>query len=96
VAKLHITEFVSLGQDANGNVLKVGSPATTQVVTFSASTQSAAFAISTTFIRVIADATVHLAFGSDPTATANDLWVPSATAEFFAVKPGHKLAAFGS
>jgi hypothetical protein len=95
MATLHITEYSALPLDANGNILHIGKmPATTQVVTFTTSTQSAAFGASTTFIRVIANADAHLAFGTNPTATGNDPWVPADKAELFAVTPAQKVAAY--
>jgi hypothetical protein len=95
MATLHITEFSTLPRDANGNVLQIGlMPNATQVVTYTTSTQSVAFAASTRYIRVISSAAAHLAFGTNPTATALDPWVPGSTAEFFAVTPSHELAAY--
>jgi hypothetical protein len=96
MATIHITEFIALGRDARGNELQVGKMPehTTQVVTYTTSTQSAAFGAETKFIRVIADAAAHLAFGSNPTATANSLWVPADTSEYFSVVPGQKVAAY--
>lgn len=95
MATLHITEFKHLPTDTNGNVLPIAMmPAQTQTVTYSTSAQSAAFAEDTKFIRVIADAAAHLAFGSSPTATTSHPWVPSSTPEFFGVKGGDKVAAY--
>jgi hypothetical protein len=95
MATLHITEFSTLPRDANGNTLQIGKmPASTQVVTYTTSTQSTAFAADTRYIRVISSAAAHLAFGTNPTATALDPWVPASTAEFFAVTPAHELAAY--
>lgn len=96
MATLHVTEYTAMPIDANGNVLQIGKmpEATTQVVTYTTSTQSAAFSAETRFIRVIASAAAHLAFGSNPTATATSMWVPASTAEFFAVWPSQKVAAY--
>ncbi len=95
MATLHITEFSTLPRDANGNTLLVGKmPAPTQAVSYTSSAQSAAFASGTTFIRVIADEVAHLAFGANPTATANHPWIPADTAELFAVTPAHKVAVY--
>ena len=96
MATLHVTEFTAMPIDANGNVLQIGKmpEKTTQVVTYTTSTQSAAFSSETRFIRVIASAAAHLAFGANPTATATSAWVPASTAEFFAVVPAQKVAAY--
>ena len=96
MATLHIAEFTAMPKDANGNVLQIGKmpPATTQVVTYTSSTQSSAFGAETKFIRVIASAAAHLVFGANPTATATAPWVAASTAEFFAVVPGQKVAVY--
>jgi len=96
MATLHIAEFITMPKDAKGNTLQIGlmPPSTTQVVTYTTTTQSAAFGTETRFIRVIASAAAHLVFGANPTATATAPWVAASTAEFFAVVPGQKLAAY--
>lgn len=96
MATLHITEFESLPVDGNGNVLHIAKmPAHTQpIVSYTTSTQSAAFSARTRFIRVIASAAAHLEFGDNPKAVVGDMWIPASTPEFFAVKGGHKLAAY--
>ena len=96
MATLHIAEFTAMPTDANGSVLQIGKmpPLTTQVVTYTTTTQSAAFNSQTRFIRVIASAAAHLVFGSNPTATATAPWVAASTAEFFAVTPSQKVAAY--
>ena len=79
-------------------VMKFGMPVmlpdTTQAVTFTTSTASAAFGSATNLIRVIADADVYLAFGAAPTATATAIRVPANTVEYFCVHPGQKVACY--
>ena len=72
----------------------VSRPNSTQAVTYTTSTQSAAFGSSTRMIRVIADTDVYLAFGANPTATANDIRVPANQVEYFGVNPGEKVACY--
>jgi hypothetical protein len=69
-------------------------PDSTQAVTYTTSTASAAFASSTNLIRVIADADVYLAFGAAPTATATAIRVPANTVEYFGVHAGQKVACY--
>lgn len=69
-------------------------PGASQSVTYTSSTQSAAFAATTSLIRVIADADVYLAFGENPTATAVGVRVPADTVEYFSVQAGHKVACY--
>jgi len=96
MATLHITEYSAMAKDANGNVLQVGKgpELATQVVTYTTTTQSSALNAETRFVRVIASAAAHLEFGSNPTSTALNLWVPASTAEFFAVNPSSKISAY--
>lgn len=65
-----------------------------QVVTFAASTASAAFGPNTHIVRLIADADCHLSFGSNPAATAENKLMKEGVAEFFGVAPGMKVAAY--
>ena len=69
-------------------------PSLTQSVTFSTSSQSAAFANTTRLIRVIADADVYIAFGDNPTATAISVRLPANTVEYFGVFAGEKIACY--
>jgi hypothetical protein len=69
-------------------------PESTQAVTFTTSTQSAAFGAFTAVIRVIATADVFLAFGASPTATAVAVKVPANTVEYFGVYAGEKVACY--
>ena len=58
------------------------------------STQTTAFGATTTVIRVSTTGDhVHIAIGDNPTATTSGAMLPSNVVEFFAVKPGWKLAA---
>ena len=72
-------------------------PGTTQKLnTNNSSTASAAFGSQTEYVRVAADADVHIVFGGSPTATANDIFLPVDQPEIFKVSPGEKMAAIGT
>lgn len=90
MAKILITE--SQGRMRQGVPVMI--PDSTQAVTYAAATQSAAFGDATQLIRVIADADVYLAFGANPTATANDIRVPADSVEYFGVEPGQKVSCY--
>ncbi len=62
-------------------------------ITFTASAQSVEFD-GVNIIRFIADADAYLAFGANPTADADDLYVPADSVEYFAVRPGEKVAVY--
>lgn len=96
MANLYITEFANLVTDEKGNLIPAGKmpPRAEQKVTYTTSSQSAAFNQQTELIRVIADADVHLKFGSNPTATAANILVKANAPEYFGVVPGQKVAAY--
>lgn len=69
-------------------------PGTDQTpVTFTTSTQSAAFGAATRFIAITADANFHFAVGANPTATTGALRVTSGAVIYIGVVPGQKVAA---
>jgi hypothetical protein len=99
MAKLYVTEFQKMGHAENsadiGGVPQVARlPAlTTQVVTYTTSTASAAFGADTRFIRVHTDAACHILVADTPTATTSHLKMVADQTEYFAVTPGQKIAA---
>ena len=72
-------------------------PKTTQKVTSSGSSvQSSAFGAHIEYVRIVADADFHIAFGVNPTATTSSIYVPVDDVEYFKVSPGEKVAVIGS
>lgn len=95
MAVLYITEYSELAKDSLGNVVSAGKEPreTVQAVTFSTTTQSAAFSNETRFVRLWSDTACFVEFGVNPTANnANDTPLAASTAEFFGVTPGQKVA----
>lgn len=70
-------------------------PGTTQTITTSGSSAaiSTAFATGTTVVRIVATEDVNIKFGSAPTATTSDPFVPANQVEYFKVTAGEKVAA---
>lgn len=89
MANLWITEFDALPQAPLCKIPTVAS----QVVAFAASTQSVAINAGANFVRVVADANCHIEAGANPTATTDSLRLTADSVEYFAVTPGHKIAA---
>lgn len=56
------------------------------------SAQSTAFAAGTDLVCVQSDEAVCVAFGANPTATANDYKIPAGGEQFFDVDPNWKVA----
>ena len=83
-----ITEGRTLGK-YEGQVMR---PTTSQIVSYTTAAYSAALDAESNFIRVIADADVHVAFGA--VATASDLRIPANTVEYFAVAGGEQVSCY--
>lgn len=43
-------------------------------------------------VRIITTQNCHVAYGTDPTATPNNMFMTSGSPEYFVVHPGHRLA----
>ena len=92
-ATCKISEYANLVMDEAQRIVPVAvEPAvTTQNITYTSSTQSAAFNASTRFIRIVCDAKAHYVFGANPTATAAAPYLATDTAEYFGVARGASL-----
>lgn len=96
MATLHITEFVSQGQDGRDFLAPIAQipPLAQQAVTISGtSAQSATLNAATKLVRVIADAACTLEFGTSPTATASSMRLEAGSAEYFGIGGIMKIAA---
>lgn len=98
MATLWIREFIDIGTDgAKRHMPVMREPGTDQTpVTFSTSSQSAAFAASTRYIWIIGSAAFHYVVAANPTATTNALKIPADTLIWLAVTPGQKIAAIAA
>lgn len=93
MALLHISEFAQIQKSHSRVSQAVEAPGLDdQQITYTTSTQSAAFNADTNIIRVFAAVACFLEFGVNPTATAGSLFLPPGTVEYFGVKPGSKVA----
>jgi len=93
MASLIITEYSNLA--LNGHAPIPLEPALTeQVVTYTTSTQSAAFGEATRFVRVKPDADCNVKFGSNPTATVANQQLIADVEYWRGVKAGHKVATY--
>lgn len=64
-----------------------------QVVAYDSSTQSSALNARTTVVRLVATTNCHVKFGSNPTATTSDIYLPAGVVEYFKVSASDKVAA---
>src|SRR4051812_48167052 len=92
MAKLYVTEFSDEAQTVRGGAqaAQVNSAMVDQtpVVIGAGSLQSAAFAATTVLVRIGTDAICSIAFGTNPTATANTFRMAADQVEYFGVPAG--------
>lgn len=94
MATLKIREYARLADVYPGGTAPVAQePGFDQTaLTFSTTTQSAAFAASTKYIAIKADVAFCYVVGVNPTATANAIDFPASEWLFIGVSPTHKIA----
>lgn len=89
-----ISEYRLVGVDSTGRSVPVAvEPAvTTQTVTYTTSSESAALNESTRFIRIVCDAKAHFTISAAGTnATANSPYLSADTPEYFGVQAGKDM-----
>lgn len=90
-----VTEFADAQIDGQGQQIPVAkSEITTQAITYTTATLSAAFGDGCKFVRIIADAEVFVAFGDNPTAVAAGIRIPADTIEYFGAEQGMKVSCY--
>lgn len=95
MANLNITEFAALGEAGDFKFPVAKEPAvTTQSVTFTSATQSAAFNAQTRFVRLLPDANCYVLFGANPTAVATSEKLASGQEAWRAVNPEDKVSVY--
>lgn len=84
MATLRIVEYKNLAVDGRGNIVPIPEEPSlgSQVVTFTTSTQSAAFRADTKYVRLESSADAYVKFGTNPTATAASGRIPANTVEW--------------
>ena len=90
MAKLYVTEFQKpeAGGAIYGEILAVeDGTSTSQVVTFTTTTQSTAFAADTTMVRLYSDTDCFIEFGTNPTATGEQ-FLPTGVIDFKFIPKG--------
>lgn len=92
MAKLYISEYQRMGAYAAQAAQEPSLVEQTPVVIGAGSLQSSAFDAQTFVVRVHADSICSIAFGEDPTATADSKRMAAGQTEYFTVAPGHKVA----
>ena len=72
-----------------------GRPGTTQKVAYTgvAGTISTAVGSQTRIVRVVVTSNAYISFGTAPTATTSDVYMPANVPEYFTIPPGDKVSA---
>lgn len=86
---LWIREYDQAGKSQSGELLQIpldGDATFDQTVTFTTSTQSAAFKKNTKFIEFISSSAFHYKIGTNPTATTSSMYVAADTAKFIGLQ----------
>lgn len=98
MGKLYVTEYSDIAQTVRGPA-QIGQENTGVVdqtpVTYTTTTQSAAFAATTVLVRIHTDSICSINFGTNPTATTNNRRLDAGATEYFGVPLGgsYKVAA---
>lgn len=91
MAKLYVTEYSDVGQTVRGGTPVAAENSSTvdqTPISFSTTTQSAAFAATTVLVRIHTDSICSIAFGTNPTATTNNKRMAADQSEYFGVPVG--------
>lgn len=93
---LSVTQLESIRKDDSGDVMQIAyMPAISSenITTSGTSAQSTVFADNCNYVRLDGDTTERILFGANPTALSTSTRLRADNTEYFAVKPGQKLAA---
>lgn len=95
MAKLYVTEFGPTNTPFSPDRLAAPPLVDQTPVTFTTTTQSAAFSGGTALVRIQPDGICSIAFGTNPTATTNNMRLTAGQTEYFSVPMGqsYKVAA---
>ena len=91
----YITEYIRQPNDGLDRVLPAGREpalAVQKVAIGAGSVQSAVFNARTTFVAINVDQACSFKFGTNPTATANDMRMSLDATQYFGVEPGLRVA----
>lgn len=95
---LYVTEYQfasAVGPGQTPMPIAVEPPVASQTVSYTTTTQSNAFNVLTSFVRIHTDSICSIEFGTNPTATTSKRRMVAGATEYFAVPPGesYKVAA---
>jgi hypothetical protein len=94
MALLYVTEFSGMGAGSPApQIAPAQALASYTVAIGGASAQGAVFGAGTKIVRVHADVSCAILFGSNPTALATSMRMGAGQTEYFAVEPGQRVAA---
>lgn len=98
MANMNVVEFSHYGLSIRGQSERLGAPLPrlpalkAKTYAYGAAAQSDALLDGVAFVRLTPDAACHVAYGANPTATANDMYVPAGVSVDLAVQAGQKFS----
>lgn len=96
MATISIAEYDKYGSGSGTSLYMLQEPPIVEQTALSISTssaQSAAFGTGTKMIRICSDTACRYLVGTNPTATANSMYMDAGQVMELGVTPGHKIAA---
>lgn len=88
--------MTKLPRSEYGDAIQAVYPGTTQTVAISGTSAQTTNAVDSYVVRLISTSACFIKFGSDPTASSSEAYLPAETAEYFAINPGDKVAVIQS
>jgi hypothetical protein len=83
-----------LARDITGHMVSALGLGVTSALAFTGtSAQSAVVGENTFVVRLVATEPCFVAIGANPTATVSSAYLPAGVVEYFAITPGHRVAA---
>jgi hypothetical protein len=82
----------TLARDRLGNVVQSFSPGTTQSFAYTGTAGVTTNAVGSSFVLITCTSKAFVAFGTAPTATTADMYVPADFPMWFPIDPSHKVS----
>jgi hypothetical protein len=82
----------TLGVDRLGRPVQAFPPGPTQTVAYTGTAAATTNPVGSTFVRVVCTTAAFVSFGTNPTATLADLYVPANLPEWFPVDASYKVS----
>lgn len=82
----------SLATDRTGRAVQAFPPGTSQTVAYTGTAGVTTDAIGSSFVRIVCTTAAFVSFGTAPTATTADMYIPANFPEWIPINPSHKVS----